>query len=118
MSLHTTTGTSIKVEISHVKKILCGLVDAALAILFVSLILVYQTPGQLYQLIAPIDPSLLILIGLIIYRFTSFAIFNGTVGMKLFGVILLSGEQQPLSIIEKLLASFFVLYKGVDYYSR
>ena len=118
MSLNTVTGTSIKAEISHMKKILFGLVDAALAILFVSLILVHQTPGHLYQLIAPVNPSFLVLIWLIIYRFISLAIFNGTVGMKLFGVILLNSEEQPLSIIEKLLVSFFVLYKGVDYYNR
>ena len=107
-----------KIEAGPLKQAIVGLVDVVLVILLVSIPLIYQTPWPLYRSLSAINPVLLFVLGLIIYRFICFILFNGTIGMKLFGVVILNGEQQPLNLKERLLASIFILYKGVDYYNR
>jgi hypothetical protein len=107
-----------KIEAGPIKQAILGLVDVVLSISLVVLLLKYQKPWPLYQLLSSINPVLLLLIGLIFYRLVCFTLFNGTIGMKLLGVVILNGEQQPLTLKEKLLASFFILYQGVDYYNR
>ncbi len=103
-------------EVNYLTRVVVGLIDAALSILVVTLIFVYQSPWFLYQLILPVNGTLLVLLCFIIYRFLFLILFNGTIGMKLFKVILLNGQEQQLSLIEKLLFCIFILYRGVDYY--
>jgi hypothetical protein len=105
-----------KIEAGHLRQVAIGLVDIVLALLLVTLLLVYQTPQPLYQLIFPVNSTLLVILWLVFYRLVTLLLFNGTIGMKLFGVVLLNSEQQPLSLKEKMLAAVFILYKGVDYY--
>jgi hypothetical protein len=116
MALNESIGKT-KTEASLIKQVFIGLVDIVLALILVTLVLIYETPGPLFRLVSSINPTLLILLWLVAYRLISFIAFNGTVGMKLFGVVLLNGEQKALTIIEKILASVFILYKGVDYYN-
>jgi uncharacterized RDD family membrane protein YckC len=100
------------------KQVLVGLVDIALAVLLASLVLMYRTPWPLYQLLYSINPVVLIVLWVILYRLLCLMLMNGTIGMKLLGVVLLNGEEQPLTFKEKLLAAIFILYQGVEYYNR
>ena len=104
-----------KEETSFLNQVFFGMIDVILAILPVTFLLIYQLP--LHKFLADINSTLLVVIFLIIYRLLCFLFFGGTLGMRIFNVILLNGEQQPLSLKEKILASFFILYKGVSYYN-
>jgi len=54
--------------------------------------------------------------GFILYRFISVFFFGTTLGMRMMGVKLLNRYEEKLSTKERLLASFFILAKGVEYY--
>ncbi len=105
-------------EAGFFTKAICGLIDAALVLLVVSLLLIYQKPVFIYQYLSSINSTLLVFICLIIYRFSMMLFFDGTIGMKLAGVVFLDADQQPLSIKEKILVGFFILYNGVAYYKN
>lgn len=101
------------------KLVLLGLVDGALIMLVFwqySKWLAALSPYGIPVYVA--SPILLIGLTYVLYRFLCLLIFNGTLGMKIFKVIYLDGEEQPLSIYDKLLASCFILYRGVDYYEK
>ncbi|HRD58089.1 MAG TPA: hypothetical protein PK504_08555 [Ferruginibacter sp.] len=101
------------------KLVLLGLVDGALIMLVFwqySKWLAAQSPYGIPVYV--VSPILLIGLTYVLYRFLCLLIFNGTLGMKIFKVIYLDGEEQPLSIYDKLLASCFILYRGVDYYEK
>jgi uncharacterized RDD family membrane protein YckC len=100
------------------RKIIAGLIDAALIILAVIWIMRSGIPGPLYAFAVHYSPELLILMLLIVYRFLTILFFRGTLGMAIWGIQFLNGEGNPLSVKESLLASFFILHKGVDYYNR
>lgn len=105
-------------EPSPWRKIIAGLIDAALIIMLVVFIMRSGVPGPLYTFGAVYSPELLILILLIVYRFFTILFFRGTLGMAIWGIQFLNGEGERLSVKESLLASFFILHRGVDYYSR
>jgi uncharacterized membrane protein YfhO len=106
-----------KTEASLLRQVLIGLVDVVLALLVVVLISIYKFPDPLYQLFSFVNPTLLVLLWFVIYRLVCFLFFDRTIGMKLFHAILLNGELEPLSVKEKILASVFILYRGVGYYN-
>lgn len=99
-------------EAHLMKKLIAGLIDAAIVLGILLLLL------KGVAMPANLNPVLLLLAGLGLYRFLLISLLNGTVGMKLFRIIFLSGEMEPLSFKEKFLAAFFILYRGVDYYER
>lgn len=105
-------------EPSPWRKIIAGLIDAALVILAVIWIMRTGIPAPLYTFAVYYSPELLILILLIVYRFLTILFFRGTLGMAIWGVQFLNGEGERLSVKESLLASFFILHQGVDYYNR
>src|SRR5687768_6805206 len=105
-----------KREASVLRQALAGMIDIVLILVLVSLLFIYQTPQPLYKLVAPINSTLLVFISLIIYRLFCFVIFKGTLGMKILKVNLLNGQLEPLLLMENIMASFFILYKGVAYY--
>lgn len=105
-------------EASYLQRLFSGLIDAALAILIVFLVVRYGVPAPLYQLAVSINPSLFALIMLVLYRVLALVLLGRTTGMFLLGIILLNGSYQRLSIVERLLAAFFILYRGVDYYRK
>ena len=105
-----------KEETSFLRQAFVGMADVILALLVVIFLLIYQLP--LYKFLSDINSILLVVIFLIIYRLISFLCFGRTIGMKIFNVILLNGEEQPLSLKEKILASIFILYKGVGYHNN
>jgi uncharacterized RDD family membrane protein YckC len=107
-----------KIEASYLSKVFMGLIDVVLALLSLTLVFVYLLPKPVCEALCTINSWLLALIGLVIYRLLSFTFFNRTIGMKIFNVCLLNSDLRPLSFIEKLLASVFILYKGVDYYKK
>lgn len=104
-------------EASPIKQVFIGIVDVVLALLLVIAVQLYQTPHWLYNLIAPVNGTVLVVAWLVLYRLLMLLLFNGTIGMKLFRTVLLNGEMQRLTFLEKLLAAVFILYRGVDYYN-
>ena len=105
-----------KIKPTKLSRVLVGMIDAVLTILFVTLLFVYQKPYFIYRVLLPINSTLLVFICFCIYRFIFLILFNGTIGMKLFKVVLLNGDEEPLSIKGKFFFSIFILYKGMDYY--
>lgn len=104
--------------VSRFKQFLANIVDVGLCYLILSLILIYQIPARLYQWLEPFNATIVLLVFYLLYRLTCFLVFQRTIGMKLFRIALLNREMQKLSIIERLLASFFILFRGVEYYNR
>ena len=105
-------------EASYWRIALAGLLDAAFAILCVVLLFRYQSLAPVRFLIININASLLVLIWLMLYRFITIAFLNGTIGMHMLRIQFLNGDEQPLTFKESLLASFFILYAGVNYYNK
>jgi hypothetical protein len=101
---------------SHTRHIFSGFVDAAFSVGLVTTIIITRKPELIYRGMENINSTLVVLIVFIIYRLVSLFFFEKTLGMKLFKVILLNGEEQPLKGKEKLLAAIFVLYRGTSYY--
>jgi hypothetical protein len=60
---------------------------------------------DVYPLLENINGTLLVLL-----------LFKQTVGMWLLRLVLLDGEEQPLTLLEKVLAAIFVLYRGTNYF--
>jgi hypothetical protein len=116
MDLHHSISEE-KTEASLLRQVFIGLIDVVLALLVVTLISIYRFPEPLYQLFSFVNPTLLVLLWFVIYRLICFLFFDRTIGMKLFHAILLNGELESLSVKEKILASAFILYKGVGYYN-
>lgn len=101
------------------KQIAAGLIDAVIILFLFWQYSKYLAPRSLYDLpIYPIHPVFLIVGGLVLYRLFFLVLFNGTPGMKLLKVVFLNGEEAPLSLSEKFLASIFILYRGVEYYKK
>jgi len=106
-----------KKETSLNKQVLIGFIDALL-VLLVTISLLIHVPLFFVQLFSDVNGSLLVLIAFIIYRLLALLCFNGTIGMKLLRSTLLNSEQKPISIGEKCLAAFCILFRGVDYYDK
>jgi uncharacterized RDD family membrane protein YckC len=99
------------VKAGYARIVLAGLIDAALVIfIFVGIVQSLGTGFLLFW------PNFSVLGCLVLYRL--FTIINNghTLGMQVLGLTFLSGEEEPLNLNEKLLASVFVLYQGVGYY--
>lgn len=103
-------------DASYLRQLLVGLVDASLSVALVTIVIITKKPEVLYQYLAFINPSLLVLLLFSMYRLVCFLFFKQTLGMRLFHVILLNGEEQPLTYTEKSLAAIFILYQGTGYY--
>jgi uncharacterized RDD family membrane protein YckC len=54
----------------------------------------------------------------IVYRFIAILLFRGTPGMRILNLVFLNAEEEETDFTEKLLASFFILYRGVDSYQE
>lgn len=100
---------------SRFKIVAAGLMDGAIPIA-VTLILFYIDPYLLPTIITDY-PNISIFIGFILYRFIALYFLDGTLGMKIFKIMLLNGNGEPLSLLEIILASLFILFRGVAYYS-
>jgi hypothetical protein len=105
-------------EVNLPKQLLFSFIDIGLCFLLISLVTIYRTPTELYQLLEPINSTLGLLMIIILYRLCSFSLLGQTFGMKLFRVVLRNGQGKKLSGAERMLASFFILYKGVGYYDQ
>ena len=98
--------------------VLAGLVDAALLINFFVMLFTLIPESLQSKLKAALDHNLFIFFGFILYRFLTIVIFDSTLGMKMFKLIFLNSEEERLNFKEKIAATFFVLYQGVDYFKR
>lgn len=105
-----------KAPTDYYDQTMVALIDGVLVLLLLIALVMYKLPTSIYLFTNSFNATLLAFIIYIIYRFIGIGFFNGTIGMKLFRIELLNGEQQHLSIIQKLLASVFILYRGADYY--
>lgn len=88
----------------YARIVLAGLIDAALVIVFFAAIF------------AALVPNITVLGCLVLYRLFTIVNNGHTLGMQALGLTFLSGEEAPLNLNEKLLASVFILYQGVGYY--
>jgi hypothetical protein len=102
-------------EASYVKQVIVGLIDASLSIAFVTFFVI-KMPEVINSYVKNINGSLLVLAIFVLYRLLSLLFIDQTVGMRLFRVVLLNGEEQPLTFLEKTLAAIFILYRGTSYY--
>lgn len=118
MTVLTSNNVAARKEAVQWKQTLAGLVDVVLVISLVTGLLIYRYPTAIYHVISQENSTLLVFICFILYRLASLLLFNATLGMKLMRIELLNGEEQRLSIFEKMLAAFFILYKGVAYYRK
>ena len=97
-------------KVNNSKIAAAGLIDAALTISFFVMLFSF-----IPKISETINPTLCIFLGFIVYRFLTIFIFDSTLGMKVFNIIFLSGDEENLNLKEKILASVFVLFQGVDY---
>lgn len=102
----------------NLKIIGANLTDATLIITFFITSFSLLPPNILNKVQANINPNLCILLGFIIYRFITILLFDSTLGMKIFQLIFLNGEEKSLTLKEKSLAAIFVLYQGVEFYNQ
>ena len=100
-------------RVNHSKIVAAGLIDAALTIVF--FVIVFSIFPEISAII---NPNLCIFFGFILYRLLTIYIFDSTLGMKVFKIIFLNGDEENLNYKEKILASVFVLFQGADYYRR
>lgn len=102
-----------------IKKVLIGLVDAAIVLGMCWQYAQYLEGQSLTGKLAYAVPPVISIVGVfMLYRLCCLLLLNGTLGMKLFKVIFLNGEEDSLLFYEKFLAAFFILYKGIDYYDK
>ena len=106
------------VRANKTRVIAAGLIDAVLIFCFFIMIFNLIQPNILSKLLANINPTLCIFLGLIMYRFLTILLFDSTMGMILFKLVFLNGDQEALALKEKILASIFILFQGVDYYKK
>ena len=102
-------------EASYSKKVTVGLIDASLSIALVTLFII-KMPEVVNSYLKNVNGTLLVLLVYILYRFISLLFFNQTVGMWLLKVVLLNGEEKPLTFLERSLAAMFILFRGTGYY--
>lgn len=106
-----------KYKFSNIVLVASGLIDAALTFAIFFLFCYFALPPFLAKAVES-HPNLCIFALFILYRLVSLLCFGKTSGMKLFNVVLLNSEEDKLSLNEKLLASIFILFKGVGYYKK
>ena len=117
--MHDPEYTPVIKEASFAKTIFAGFIDLLLSILILWAISYYQNPRFLYEFIRAFDNTTwtAIMIHFII-RMLAIVISGRTPGMMLLGMTFLNGQMSKLSFMERLLASVFILYRGVNYYQR
>jgi len=99
---------------NYFKIVAAGLIDAILvAVFFVSFFRVLFPSSLVNE-----HSTLFFILGFIIYRLLTVFISDCTLGMKVFKLVFLNSDQNSLNFKEKVLASIFILYQGVDYYQR
>ena len=101
-------------QANPIKRNLAGIIDAAIILAFIAAALFYLP--QLFS--ARFNNGLYILLVLAVYRLFFILMVNGTPGMLLFRIKLLNDDLDPLSLKEKILAAFFILFRGVAYYNK
>lgn len=103
-----------EVQANLIKRNLSGIIDAAIVLVLISgtLMLLPQDIRNKF------NNMLFIFRALALYRLFCILVLNGTLGMKLCRIKLLNDDLTPLSVVEKILAAFFILFKGVAYYDK
>ncbi len=111
--------TTNYIEAKPFNKIAARVIDMALILLIAWQYYAYTVTQNIpFPIIPSLEPVILIFAGLVIYRLICLFLFNKTLGMQVTGIVLLNAEEEEINPKEKLLAAFFVLYKGVDYYQK
>jgi signal transduction histidine kinase len=107
-----------RMEASPSRQRFVGLIDVVIVFAVLASINIYHWPFPVYRFFVTINSIVLFVSCLIVYRLICLLFFNATIGMKSLRVVLLNGEMEKLTIKEKILAAFFVLYRGVSYYNK
>jgi uncharacterized RDD family membrane protein YckC len=103
-------------EASSGTQALAGLIDASLSLALVYILMATWQPEPLYSLVEGMNSTLLTFVVFTLYRILSLLFFRQTLGMRIFRVVLLNGEEQPLTLLEKSLAAIYIFYRGTSYY--
>ena len=94
--------------------VLAGLLDALFIIIFFVLLFYFIISVPIIEAY----PNTSLIITFILYRLITILLFSSTLGMQVFNLIFLNADERSLSLMEKLLASVFILFRGVDYYQK
>lgn len=103
---------------SRGKKLVAGLIDAALSIAIVVFVFILYPSNFSVSVLMNLKLEPIILIVFILLRIISIVFLNGTPGMHLLQIRLLNSEEEPASAKEKFFAAVFVMINGVDYYNK
>lgn len=114
---HLDEFVSIETEISHGKKFLAGLIDGIIIIGFFTTAFVLL-PNFYFVIFGSMRAEFAIIIGLVIMRFFSIQLFNATPGMLICRAKYLNAAMKPPSMLERTLASCFILINGIKYYDK
>ena len=99
---------------NYLRVVLAGLIDAAIIISVLFIPIMNTNPENTITKY----PITFIFLFLLFYRNVTIVGYNSTLGMKIMGIIYLTLEEEVLSIKEKFLAAFFILFEGVNYYKK
>lgn len=105
-------------EASLARRNLSGLIDAVFIVVLASILFSRLDLDFISTPRFALQNELLVLLLLAVYRFLMLMLTSSTLGMGIAGITLLNPDFKKLNILEKLLAAFFVLFRGVDYYKR
>lgn len=108
---------STEKEISYGKRFLAGLIDGIIVIGFFTTAFAFF-PDFYFFIFGSLRAEFAILIGLVIMRFISIQLFNGTPGMLLCGAKYLNATMKPPSVLERTFAACFILINGIKYYDK
>lgn len=107
-------------EASYFKTLVAGFIDFIISAGILWAIYYYHSPAWLFDFLSSLAVNNVVILVIIHFIIRTLAIlaFGRTPGMMFLGLLFLNGSMIKLTFKERLLASVFILYKGVDYYNR
>jgi len=105
-------------EPGYFQKWFFGFIDGVVVIGLFFLLNRYLPYGSLYVAIRAVNATVFAMILLILYRVMTISFFGATPGMLLLKIKFLNGEENPPTMMEKLLASIFIYINGLKYYDK
>lgn len=101
------------IEGNSIRRNLSGFIDATIILILITFLSILIPNNRSISLNLF---SCIIVLG--IYRLIFLSTFKATIGMMTCGIQLLNEKLEPISNKEKTLASFFILFNGVNYYKK
>jgi hypothetical protein len=102
-------------EAGFVRRVCMRIVDLAIPFAILSFIFYIKWPA--FNFMLRYNFTVLVILFVFVFRFAGIILTGASVGMKVMRVELLDGYLQPLNFKSRMLAGFFILYRGADYYT-